>query len=67
MADFLVNFVNNLNPNGRGGHLDWPAYNKSSPNLMTFLDGPIPETITKDTFREEPIAYLTHLSLASSF
>jgi acetylcholinesterase len=67
LTDFLVNFVNNLDPNGAGGHLDWPAYTKDSPNLMTFLDGLVPEIITQDTYREEQMAYLTQLSLAHPF
>lgn len=67
MTDFLVNFVNKLDPNGPGGHLQWPAYTKDSPNMMTFLDGLFPEVITKDTYREEPMAYMTRLSLAHPF
>jgi len=30
----------------------------TSPNLLTFLDGLIPQQITQDTYRAEAIAYL---------
>lgn len=65
LTDFLINFVNNLNPNGAGGHLYWPAYDTSSAYLMTFLDGLIPEIITQDTYREEQIAYLSQITLTN--
>lgn len=63
MTDYLVNFVNNLNPNGPG-LLHWPAYSTSSPQLLTFLDGFKPQDITQDTFRADSMDFLTSLSLA---
>jgi len=57
MASYLVRFVTNLDPNG-SGDLEWPKWTSSSPNLLTFLDGLIPQTITQDTYRAEAIAYL---------
>ena len=64
MTDYLVRFVANLNPNGNTG-INWPQYTPSSPNLLTFLDGPVPLEITQDTFRQEAIAYLTNVTLAN--
>lgn len=66
ITDNVVNFVNHLDPNGR--HLDkteifWPRYSKSSPKLLTFVDGPKPQIITDDTFRSESIAFLANLTL----
>ncbi len=62
MTDYLVNFVNNLDPNGKTG-ISWPKYTTSSPNLLTFLDGVTPLTITKDNYRVDGFNLLTKLSL----
>ncbi|KAI0084373.1 carotenoid ester lipase precursor [Irpex rosettiformis] len=62
LTDYLVNFVNHLDPNGNGS-MEWPRYTPSSPALMTFLDGDTPQTITQDTFREDAIGNLTELFL----
>ena len=64
MADYLINFINNLDPNG-SGLLSWPKYTTSSPKLLTFVDGLIPLEITEDTFRQEGMNFLTQLSLAA--
>lgn len=64
MTDYLVNFVNNLDPNGPG-LLSWPTYSTSSPQLLTFLDGPVPLNITEDTFRADGMSLLTELMLAN--
>ncbi|KDQ62130.1 hypothetical protein JAAARDRAFT_203342 [Jaapia argillacea MUCL 33604] len=61
MTSYLVEFVNNLNPNGVG--INWPAYTTASPQLLTFLDRLIPLVITQDTYRAQGISYLTTLSL----
>lgn len=62
MASYLVRFVTNLDPNG-SGDLEWPMWTSSSPNLLTFLDGLIPQAITQDTYRAEEMAYLNSVSL----
>lgn len=64
MAVYLINFVNNLNPNG-GGLLSWPKYSTSSPQLLTFLDGLIPLEITQDTYRQAAMNLVTQLSLVN--
>ncbi|KAI0787378.1 carotenoid ester lipase precursor [Fomes fomentarius] len=62
MADYLINFVNNLDPNGRTG-ISWPKYTTSSPKLLMFLDGLIPLRITNDDYRVDAMKLLTNLSL----
>ncbi|GLB38555.1 putative type-B carboxylesterase lipase family protein [Lyophyllum shimeji] len=63
MADYLIRFATNLDPNDNTG-LQWPKYTVSNPKLLTFLDGLIPVTITDDTYRAEAMAYLTNVTLA---
>ncbi|KAA1472212.1 carotenoid ester lipase precursor [Dentipellis sp. KUC8613] len=62
MADYLVRFAANLDPNGNTG-INWPKYTTESPNLLTFLDGSTPLTITQDTYRSDGFNALTKLSL----
>lgn len=64
MKDYLVRFVANLDPNGSTG-INWPKYTTESPNLLTFLDGLIPLTVTKDDYRKDAIAYITKVTLAN--
>jgi acetylcholinesterase len=65
LVDYIVRFTVNLDPNvGNGKGITWPKYNTSSRQLVTFLDGLIPQTITTDTYRQDGISYLTTLSLA---
>lgn len=63
LTTYLVQFANNLNPNGAAGLLQWPQYTTSSPQLLTLQDGLVPLTITQDTYRTEGFDYLTNLSL----
>jgi len=63
LTTYLVQFANNLNPNGDANLLTWPQYTMSSPHLMTFLDGSTPLAITQDTYRADGFTYLTSLSL----
>ncbi|KAI0265664.1 carotenoid ester lipase precursor [Gloeopeniophorella convolvens] len=62
LTDYLIQFATNLNPNG-GSSPHWPQYTTASPQLMTFLDGLIPTTITQDTYRADQFNFLTQLSL----
>ena len=63
MTDFLVRFVNTLDPNG-GPEIDWPAYTTRSPQLLAFVEGKTPLAVIPDTFRKEAMDFLTQLSLA---
>ena len=60
--DALIHFVNKLDPNGPT-QLSWPKYDTSSVQLMTFLDGLIPKTISKDTYRQQAMGYAMQLGL----
>ncbi|KAG0695871.1 Alpha/Beta hydrolase protein [Suillus ampliporus] len=60
MAIRLLRFVTNLDPNGVGD-IQWPMWTSSSPNLLTYLDGLVPQTITQDTYRVDGMAYLNQL------
>jgi acetylcholinesterase len=62
ITDYLVNFVNNLNPNNET-NIDWPPYMLEDPNLLTFLDGDTPFIITKDDFRVQEMEKLTDVLL----
>ncbi|TFK87018.1 carotenoid ester lipase precursor [Polyporus arcularius HHB13444] len=61
MTDFLVRFVNTLDPNG-GPQIHWPAYTPQSPQLLAFVEGNTPLTVIPDTFREEAMTFVTKLS-----
>ncbi|KAI0683770.1 alpha beta-hydrolase [Cytidiella melzeri] len=61
ITDYLIHFANHLDPNGKGS-VEWPRYTTSAPMLMTFLDGPVPQNITKDEFRTDAMDLLTQLS-----
>ena len=63
MTDYLINFINNLDPNGQD-LLHWPNYNSSVPELLTFLDGPA-LSLSEDTFRQDGTEFLTQLYLAN--
>jgi len=66
LQDYLINFVNNLNPNigvekgtEKSEHLiHWPQFDTKLKQLLQILDGPVPLNITVDNFREEPIQFL---------
>ncbi|KAJ7101536.1 carotenoid ester lipase precursor [Mycena belliarum] len=62
MTDYLINFAATLNPNGNTVP-NWPAYTTANPNMMTFLDGLFPTTITQDTYRAAGMKFLTDVTL----
>ncbi|KAI0754515.1 carotenoid ester lipase precursor [Daedaleopsis nitida] len=62
MTDYLINFVNRLDPNGPTG-IPWPQYTTSAPKLLTFLDGATPLAITDDDYRVDAMKLLTKVSL----
>lgn len=65
MTDYLVNFVNYLNPNGPTVDLSWPKYTNASTNLLTFTgeSAPFQLNITQDDFRVAAMNEVTELSL----
>ena len=66
MADYLINFVNNLDPNGKTG-ISWPKYTTASPQLLEFYDIIIPGInglkVTTDNYRVDAMNFITQLSL----
>ncbi|KAJ7660449.1 carotenoid ester lipase precursor [Mycena rosella] len=62
MTDYLINFATNLDPNGKTVP-NWPGYTTAAPNMMTFLDGLFPTTISQDTYRADAMNFLTQLTL----
>ncbi|KAI0793056.1 carotenoid ester lipase precursor [Irpex lacteus] len=64
LTDYIINFVNNLDPNGPTV-THWPKYNNSNPQLLTFLDGDTPRTITTDNYRVDQMNFVTNVSLRS--
>ena len=62
LCDYLINFVNNLDPNGKAVP-SWPKYNTEDRQLLTFLDGDTPLAVTPDTYRAEGMRLLTRIAL----
>ncbi|KAG5654308.1 hypothetical protein H0H81_004727 [Sphagnurus paluster] len=63
MADYLIRFAANLDPNAKTG-LQWPKYTTQTRKLFTFTDGLlIGGQITEDTFRKDAMAHLTKITL----
>ncbi|KAJ7268043.1 carotenoid ester lipase precursor [Mycena rebaudengoi] len=62
LADYIINFATTLNPNGKTVP-NWPGYTTASPNMLQFLDGLIPTTITQDTYRAAGMKFLTDTTL----
>ncbi len=67
MTDYLIHFVNYLDPNGQhsrdGESLYWPQYTLANPKLLTLIDGPTSMEIGLDNFREEAIEVMKDVSL----
>ncbi|KAH8079814.1 Alpha/Beta hydrolase protein [Cristinia sonorae] len=63
LADYVINFVNRLDPNGPGGNLNWPKYDTASAKLLTLQDGFNPQVITQDNFRKDAIDFAVKLGL----
>ncbi|KAJ7899706.1 carotenoid ester lipase precursor [Mycena leptocephala] len=64
-ADFLIHFVNTLDPN-HGNGLFWPTWNTASasgPNSLFTLSDPDAVNITAEDFRIEEIEYIHDLVL----
>ncbi|OBZ75690.1 Lipase 1 [Grifola frondosa] len=62
LVDYLVNFVNHLDPNGRTPRFFWPQYDLASRKVLTLWDaGRL--SVTNDTYRAEGIRLFTKLAL----
>lgn len=61
--DYLIRFATNLDPNfGAGKGITWPKYDTTTRQLLTFLDGDVPQAITPDAYRQEGTDLLASLS-----
>jgi carboxylesterase type B len=66
MEDYLIRFAATLNPNSQSLlSFQWPRYDLSSRQLLTFLDGLIPLEITADTYRQDAMNLLTNITLTN--
>ncbi|KAF7366927.1 Carboxylic ester hydrolase [Mycena sanguinolenta] len=66
LSEYFIRFVATLNPSPASNtstQIAWPRYTAKSPNMLTFLDGDVPLTITQDDYREEAIQAGTELFL----
>ena len=69
-TDYLINFVNNLDPNifkrpsaaSLSTTIFWPPFDIVNRTMLTFLDGVTPLTLSTDDFRVEPIDYVNDLT-----
>ncbi|KAG6812180.1 hypothetical protein H0H92_004048 [Tricholoma furcatifolium] len=66
LEDYLIHFINQLDPNGKIGQgvVSWPTYNAASPKILTFTDNILwPMLPNPDTFRIKEIEFLTNVTL----
>ncbi|KAJ3832691.1 Alpha/Beta hydrolase protein [Lentinula raphanica] len=64
MADYLIRFAANLDPNGNTG-IEWPQYTNSSPNMLQFNDGFPALSLSQDDYRESAMGLVTKVILAN--
>lgn len=62
VADYLINFAVNLNPNGFTV-LEWPEYTAGTPHMLQFNDGLIPLSLTLDNYRVDALNFTIGLLL----
>jgi len=66
MLDHLIKFAAHLDPNlDLGSSIFWPEYTVESQDMLMFGEWILsPRTIIQDTYRKEPMEYLTNFTLA---
>ncbi|KAK1232170.1 hypothetical protein PQX77_004682 [Marasmius sp. AFHP31] len=65
LADYLIRFATNLDPNGSGSP-SWPKYTKDSPQLLTFVDNLLsPTQVTQDNYRKDAMKAVIDVTLAN--
>jgi acetylcholinesterase len=52
LADYLIRFAANLDPNGGDTDVEWPEFTTEAPVLLTLFDGGN-VTLSNDTYRLE--------------
>ncbi|KDR73001.1 hypothetical protein GALMADRAFT_252397 [Galerina marginata CBS 339.88] len=65
LDDYIIRFTAFLDPTLASGPA-WPQYNATTPKLYTFADGVGP-FISDDTYRAEPMNYITNLATIFPF
>lgn len=70
LADYLIRFVNHLDPNVGPSATNspvppvfWPKYTPESRKILTLADGLDPVYIAKDDYRDEGMMLLSELTL----
>ena len=67
LRDAVINFANNLDPNGPT-LINWPKYTNDAPALFTMINTTVPSvTLEGDTYRAEAMAVATNITLAHPF
>ena len=61
LQDYLIHFVNGLDPNFGSDLPNWPPYNTTAQLLLTIPDGNGQITLTPDTFREDAISLVSQV------
>ena len=65
LKDYVVRFVNNLDPNGmRGLGIPWPQWNPQKPKAIVFQDDIFfPMVLGDDNYRTDPLNFVANMSL----
>jgi acetylcholinesterase len=65
LKDYVIRFVNNLDPNGEKGlGIPWPQWNPQKPKAIIFQDDIFfPIVLGDDNYRTDPLNLVANLSL----
>ena len=65
LRDYVVRFVNNLDPNGKNGlGIPWPQWNAKKPKAIVFQDDIFfPVVLGDDNYRTDPLSLVANMSL----
>jgi len=71
MADYFIQFITHLDPNGRSAShrsiLPWPRYSNEVPSTIRFFHDDIPVSIGRDDYRQEALNNWNRLALGMRF
>ncbi|KAH8813521.1 carotenoid ester lipase precursor [Flagelloscypha sp. PMI_526] len=66
LTEYFIQFCVSLDPNtGKAGLRNWPQYDLTNRKMLEINDWPLGLTMGADTYRKEPLKYLTGLLLAN--
>ncbi|KIY67662.1 alpha/beta-hydrolase [Cylindrobasidium torrendii FP15055 ss-10] len=63
LADYLVHFMYDLNPNGGSNSTEWPKWTPRERSILSLEDGETPVVVGQDTFRSDAMQKLSELYL----